>query len=312
MSTVGETLHRERLRTGLDLEKIAQDTKISVRTLELIEANQFEKLPGGVFARSFVRQYARAVGLDEEEIVGELEKMLAPPVDPLPTMQEATRQPEIRMPRVARWGRAGNRIRTNSSLPALALVVLVMIACSAAYTWWQRSRHTPTPAEAADTRAVQTPVQTPEPAAQVPVTPTEAARTAEVSTPASPKPETRPPETPAQNVSGTVTTDEAGALHIALTAEEPTWVRATANGKVVFSGIIQAKETKALSAPDTVTLRIGNAGGVAISLNGKAIPAIGPKGQVRVVQVSPDGGVQVAAPPKPQPVPPVAEQTRTL
>src|SRR5207253_6966431 len=87
MISVGETLRRERLRTGLDLERIAQDTKISVRTLELIEGDQFEKLPGGVFARSFVRQYARAVGVDEEEIVGELDKMLAPPPEILPKMR---------------------------------------------------------------------------------------------------------------------------------------------------------------------------------------------------------------------------------
>src|SRR5207253_2760065 len=126
-------LRRERLRTGLDLERIAQDTKISVRTLELIEADRFEKLPGGVFARSFVRQYARAVGVDEEEIVGELEKLLAPSPDPIPAMQEATRQPEIRLPRVARWGGAGSGLRSNSSLPALGLVVLVIVACSAAY-----------------------------------------------------------------------------------------------------------------------------------------------------------------------------------
>src|SRR5204862_7699828 len=117
-----------------------------------------------------------------------------------------------------------------------------------------------------------------------------------------------------QSISGTVTGDAAaGALHIALTAEEPTWVQATASGKVVFSGIIQPNETKALNAPDTVTLRIGNAGGVNISLNGQAIPAIGPKGQVRSVQLSPDGGVQVVPPqPKPQPAPPTEQQTRTL
>src|SRR5690242_13802016 len=104
MSSVGEILRRERLRTGLDLEKISQDTKISMRTLELIEADQFEKLPGGVFARSFVRQYARAVGLDPEELVSELEKRMAPPADPIP---EAVRQPEIRLPRVTRWSGAG-------------------------------------------------------------------------------------------------------------------------------------------------------------------------------------------------------------
>ena len=91
MSSVGETLRRERLRSGLDLEKIAQDTKISVHILELIESDQFEKLPGGVFARSFVRQYARAVGVDAEEIVSELEKVLAPKTALVPRVQDASR-----------------------------------------------------------------------------------------------------------------------------------------------------------------------------------------------------------------------------
>ena len=310
MSSVGETLRRERLRTGLDLEKIAQDTKISVRTLELIENDQFEKLPGGVFARSFVRQYARAVGLDEEEMVGELEKTLAPPVDPLPAMQEATRQPEIRVPRVARWGGAGSSLRSNSWLPALGLVVLVIVACSAAYTWWQKSGRTPTPAAPSENAETAHTSKSREPAAQEQTSP--AATVSEVARTAPAAAESHAPETTAQKVSGTVTADAAtGALHIALTAEEPTWVRATANGKVVFSGIIQTNETKDLSAADTVTLRIGNAGGVAISLNGKAIPAIGPKGQVRVVQLSPDGGVQVA-PPTPKPAQPPAQQTQTL
>jgi cytoskeletal protein RodZ len=300
MSSVGEILRRERLRTGLDLEKISQDTKISVRTLELIEGDQFEKLPGGVFARSFVRQYARAVGVDEDEIVAELEKALAPAPDPLPAMQEAAaRQPEIRVPRVARWGGPGSGLRSNSSLPALGLVVLVIVACGAAYTWWQKIARSPAPAER---RAeIVEAARAPEPAASP-----EAARSAPAPAAAG-QPPAAPPETAAA-------ADAAGeALRIALTAEEPTWVRATANGKVVFSGIIQANETKALSAPDTVTLRIGNAGGVAISLNGKAIPAVGPKGQVRVVQLSPDGGVQVAPPaPKPPADPPPTQQTQSL
>jgi|SRR5581483_5698208 len=302
MNSVGETLRRERLRTGLDLEKIAQETKISVRTLELIESEQFEKLPGGVFARSFVRQYARAVGADEDEVLRELEKTLAPSTDPLPTMQEAIRQPEIHVPRVARWGGAGSRLRTNSWLPALGMVVLVILACSGAYTWWQKMGRVPSPAATTATTETTPPANTPEQQAGA-VTPAAPASSA-----------VRAPENPAENVPGTLTADGNGsALHIALTAAEPTWVRATANGKVVFSGIIQTNETKDLSAADTVTLRIGNAGGIAISLNGKAIPAVGPKGQVRVVQLSPNGGVQVAPPtPKPQPEQPSQHQTQTL
>ena len=99
-------------------------------------------------------------------------------------------------------------------------------------------------------------------------------------------------------------------MHLALTAAEDTWVRATANGKIVFSGVIPANQTKSLDAADTVTLRVGNAGGVSITLNGKSIPALGPKGQVRVVQLTPGGEVQVV-PPKP-PEPPAVRQTQTL
>src|SRR5579863_2883706 len=102
MSSVGETLRRERLRAGLDLDKIAQDTKISIRTLELIEGDQFEKIPGGVFARSFVRQYAHAVGADEDEIVRELELKLDPVPAPAPAQQQIERH-EIRLPRVPLW-----------------------------------------------------------------------------------------------------------------------------------------------------------------------------------------------------------------
>ena len=290
MSSVGETLRRERLRAGLDLNTIAQDTKISKRTLELIEADQFEKLPGGVFARSFVRQYARAVGVDEEEIVRELERTLTPEPAPLPTAREIDRQ-EIHMPRVARWGLMQNRASTNSSLPALVLVVCVMVACSLAYTWWQKSQKTHSAPASAPVAAVA------EPAAE------------------SAKPAGQPPAPAAAAASPAVTAaaqeTPAGTLHLALTAEEATWVRATANGKVMFSGIIQPNETKAVDIADTVTLRIGNAGGVAITLNGKPIPAVGPKGQVRVVQLTPGGEVQVV-PPKPPEPPQADRQSQTL
>ena len=116
MSSVGETLRRERLRIGLDLDKIAQDTKISVRSLELIESDQFEKLPGGVFAKSFVRQYARAVGLNPEEMVSELDKILTPKPDPVSGAPAASWEPEVSLPRVSRWS-AGSRFRSSSSLP---------------------------------------------------------------------------------------------------------------------------------------------------------------------------------------------------
>ncbi len=54
-----------RQRRGLSLEEIADRTKISIRFLRAIEAEEFEQLPGGIFATSYLRQYAAAVGADE-------------------------------------------------------------------------------------------------------------------------------------------------------------------------------------------------------------------------------------------------------
>jgi cytoskeleton protein RodZ len=295
MSSVGETLRRERLRAGLDLEKISQDTKISVRMLEQIEANQFEKLPGGVFARSFVRQYARAVGLDEEEIAAELGRTVEPAAKPAPVVEETSR-PELDLPPVAVWG-GESRLRQSSSLPALALLVLMVVGCSIAYTWWQKSRHSSSP-------PAQAQVEESVPATAVPPEAPPAQTAPEAANPPS-QPGAAPVASPVSNA--TIET-AAGTLTVGLTAAEATWVQAKANGKVVFSGIIQPNETKSLQAADTVTLRIGNAGGISISLNGKAIPAVGPKGQVRVVQLRPDGGVQVD-PPKPPTPPGPAQQT---
>ena len=58
-------------RSGVSLREIAPATKISVTALEALERNDFARLPGGIFSRSFVRAYATAVGLDPDETVHE-------------------------------------------------------------------------------------------------------------------------------------------------------------------------------------------------------------------------------------------------
>jgi cytoskeletal protein RodZ len=71
MGSFGENLRREREMRSVTLEEISDATKISLRVLEALEKENFSKLPGGVFNRSFVRSYARYLGLDEEKILAE-------------------------------------------------------------------------------------------------------------------------------------------------------------------------------------------------------------------------------------------------
>ena len=62
-------LSRFRNRAGVSLQQIAQNTKISSRFLQAIESEQFEQLPGGIFSTSYLRQYAEAIGYDEDALV---------------------------------------------------------------------------------------------------------------------------------------------------------------------------------------------------------------------------------------------------
>ena len=67
--TFGPRLRRERERRGLSLETLASRTNVSIELWMGLENNDFSKWPGGLFARAFVRDYARVVGLDPREIV---------------------------------------------------------------------------------------------------------------------------------------------------------------------------------------------------------------------------------------------------
>ena len=54
---------------GISLQQIAESTKISVRALEAIERGEFQKLPGGIYTTSYIRQYARAIDYDEATLL---------------------------------------------------------------------------------------------------------------------------------------------------------------------------------------------------------------------------------------------------
>ena len=58
-----------RKNRGISLEQIAQSTKIGVRSLEAIERGDFQKLPGGIYSTSYIRQYARAIDYDERALL---------------------------------------------------------------------------------------------------------------------------------------------------------------------------------------------------------------------------------------------------
>jgi cytoskeleton protein RodZ len=305
MSSVGETLRRERLRRNLDLEQISQELKISSRFLTAIEDERFDRLPAGVFAKSFVRQYARLLGLDDDEMASEVQRAIEPP----PPVTDATTPnvpplPEIHAPRINKWGSVGDRGRSDwsSTLPALALVVVVMLVCSGVYAFWQRARQPVATAQTAAPRTASGPAQlAATPVQQAPIQP-EPTAGAQAPTPTdAPAKQVTPNPAPAPPATSANSADRAsGPVRLELLADEPVWVLARADGKYLFSGTLEPNQTRTVEANERLTLRLGNAGGVTFKLNGKQVGPVGPKGQVREVQFT-SGGFQIVAVPKPLP-----------
>ncbi len=266
MTSIGERLRRQRLQNKISLERVSLETKIGVRLLEAIEAGQFEKLPGGVFRRSFVLQYARALQLDPDEIASELNQLNQ--FDEVPALPAVEAIPGNSQNSGSAFSFRGDFGGGGSTIGSLIAAIGVIMACALVYTWWQ----TP-PAVRVESASVQ-------PAARPAAVATSPAPTSPVPTaptPTAPAPEAVPAPM------------DAAHVRVGLSADEKTWISISSDGKNVFAQALEPHETKVVEASAKVRLLVGNAGGVEISLNGKPIGPIGPRGQVRIVELTPAG-----------------------
>lgn len=126
MAGFGENLRREREMRGISLQEISDTTKVSVRFLEALEEEDFSKLPGGIFIRSFIRAYANYLGLDEERVIAEYQ-LVAP-----------TRGEE----NFSRLGVTGTTTSRHPRAPILPWIVAVVLL-GAGYAIFKYSHRSP-------------------------------------------------------------------------------------------------------------------------------------------------------------------------
>lgn len=270
MQSVGQRLREARLEGGRSLEDVSASTRIAIKTLLAIEADELEKLGAPFLYRSFVRQFAKELKLNDEQFDTDVQTAASTMPEPLMPGQGSGPFPAVNALPV-------RRNRSFKWLHSVASLIAMMVVCSTVYSAWQNSR--------ADLRTTLKNLFSLVEGSRPANTPSAAGKTAQHATSPVTLSETAVQTSSTSPHEGSVfsTGDIEGAYRIELSAIEPTWLSIIADGRRAFSGILEAADTKILEAHENVRIRTGNAGGVNVTLNGKALGAIGPRGQVRTM-----------------------------
>jgi transcriptional regulator with XRE-family HTH domain len=273
MLSVGETLRRARLRQGLDLYKVAAQTKISAKYLEAIESDDRKLLPSGFFYKSFVEQYARSLSLDTQEIDAEVDRVLSADKPlPLPGFESVVAR---NVPPIT-FAHSFHTRRLNTSIASL---VLVLAGCSGVYAWWHGARPSISLKGTIDhLRLFAKPKST------------------AANTQRSIAPPAVPQQISVQPVAVPVSLPPEYKVMLDLMAHEATWLSVSSDGRPVFSGILEANQTKSVGGKQFAKMRVGNAAGIEVRLNGKLLGQLGARGQVLTVLFTPDNFQIFSAP----------------
>jgi cytoskeleton protein RodZ len=274
VGSFGERLRREREMRGITLEEIAEATKIGSRSLRALEEEDFDKLPGGIFNKGFVRAYCRYLGIDAEQSVADYvaavtEAQAAGKLARAEYTSPPAESEEVSEPIIGRipWG--------------MIIAALVLVAAGLAgrqyYAGhgWPKLFSREKPAAAAPQPQAATPAA--QPAAE----------------PVNPPVTSAPPAPTAPELANQPAPGRAeSAIVLRIHARETAWVSITADGKHVTSEELPPNSDKTIRAEREVVLVTGNAGGVEVSLNNTPMPALGESGKKATVTYGPRGVVQ--------------------
>jgi cytoskeletal protein RodZ len=256
MGELGELLRETRESKGISLAEVEEVTRIRQQFLQALEEEDFAALPGEVFTRGFLRNYAMYLGLDPQQVVAMRggQKVSAdgrgPAFSRLPT-DSMTFQ----------WMDLSMKPAPLFSLDLLlgALIILVLLAFG---SWWVYNQYLVPLLEATPTPAF------------VAVAPTSPGAVA------SPRPTSTfvPTFTPTPTVTPTPLFYTGVTVELAI--HERSWLQVIVDDVKVFEGILEAGERRNWTGEEHVVVRCGNAGGVEVIVNGKSHGLLGEQGQV--------------------------------
>ena len=259
--SLGENFQRAREAKGLTLEEAAARTRILPQYLKAVEDNNYAKLPDEVFAKGFVRSYARILGLDETTVIRQFDEsggQFYAKRNERESLKQKLEEEERR--------KKVNRNIVVGMVSAVLLILFVLMG---------RDRDRPEPR--------------PVPTDPVPVV--------SLPAPAPPRAEPAPPSGDPdmrsmagqseveRNFSGIlplegVVPDEKKKMILDVEAVERCWVKVRTDHAATQEVMLHPGERVRWKAQERLTLTLGNAGGVRVSLNGKLQGPFGGRGKV--------------------------------
>ena len=278
----GTFLRQAREQRGLSLQELAVTTKISARVLEALERNDPSKLPGGIFSRSFVRAFAREVGLDPDLAVANFVSAFPDEsgADEMPATTSAVEAESFEHRRRA--------FRIVVRLLGVAVLVAIL-----AFIYYSKFRpgfltagpERPRPLPAAT--AAQAPSR-PEsqPRAPVPAPSVMPGASLADAAPAAAAPPTGPAEAVAPPAAAA---PQQAPLVVVLTLTDPCWLSVNVDGTRTPSRTAGPGERLEFAVQRSITMTVGNAAALSVTLNGKPARALGAAGQVVTTTIPASG-----------------------
>ncbi|MDR3585869.1 MAG: DUF4115 domain-containing protein [Desulfosporosinus sp.] len=240
MAGEGQMLRAARNEKKWSYIETEETTKIRVRYIQALEEEDYGKLPGTTYAKGYLRTYAKQLGLDPDEIIELYNGSIIPESEPV--LESPHRLVKTR----SLWVRPV----ILGSMAVLALVLVIAIA--SLYQPGKKVASSPYSPSALPT-APKTEAATPAPAPNPPV----------VATP--------------ENV--VAATQDGLTAQLVFTGD--CWIEVKIDGQPPFQGLFYAGTTKELKGTSKIELvRIGNAAGLSVKLNGKALPSFENSGKV--------------------------------
>jgi cytoskeleton protein RodZ len=268
--SIGQTLAAARRDAGLSIDDISAKTRLRATVVRAIEADDFSLCGGDFYARGHIRTLAGLVGADPVALLADYDANVAQSDDLAPSQiyeteqsgRAITRSAEKRSPH---WGLAA---------VSAALVAIIVYFGVSLVNGNKHDNTAAAPPVAAATGPSTQPVSSP---SASPVT----------SSPASAPTTQPPPDTTPSTVVA-----EAG-VHVVLRITSKCWVAATAsNGQALYQGILNPGDTKTFDDPQRIDLRLGNAPGTDLTVNGVDIGSPPSKTAVTSVSFGPGNPLQ--------------------